>query len=160
MRSLKSELLWSTRRRCGPREREIQKAVFIPATTATGYDYSLVAARSKENRLSVPRTKPGSDAKKILLTAFSSPRLPHFAKWALRLALELPAATPHKARRMLEKLNRITLGIFDSAGDRQSSTIAVSLKMSAAKRYILHSGSRAVPSLWANRIVAILPVLS
>lgn len=61
---------------------------------------------------------------------------------------------------MLEKLNRITLGIFDSAGDRQSSTIAVSLKMSAAKRYILHSGSRAVPSLWANRIVAILPVLS
>ena len=98
--------------------------------------------------------------KKFLLTAFSSPRLPHFAKWALRLALELPAATPHKARRMLEKLNRITLGIFDSAGDRQSSTIAVSLKMSAAKRYILHSGSRAVPSLWANRIVAILPVLS
>ena len=61
---------------------------------------------------------------------------------------------------MLEKLSRITLGTFGSAGDKQSSTIAVSLKMSAAKRYILHSGSSAVPSLWANRIVAILPVLS
>jgi len=47
-----------------------------------------------------------------------------------------------------------------SAGDRQSKIIAASLNMSAAKRYILHSGSSAVPSLWAKRIVAIRPILS
>ena len=38
--------------------------------------------------------------------------------------------------------------------------MAASLKMSAASRYILHSGSRDVPSLCAKRIVAIRPMLS
>jgi hypothetical protein len=36
--------------------------------------------------------------------------------------------------------------------------MAVSLKISATSRYILHSGSSDVPSLWANRIVAIRPI--
>lgn len=36
--------------------------------------------------------------------------------------------------------------------------MAVSLKMSAASRYILHSGSSAVPSLWAKSIVAMRPM--
>lgn len=44
------------------------------------------------------------------------------------------------------------------AGDKQSSTMAVSLKTSAASRYILHSGSRAVPRRCAKRIVAMRPV--
>lgn len=132
---------------------------FSPAATAIGCDFNLLLHAQRTTGY-LKREQSRAVTQKILLTAFSSPRLPHFAKWALRLALELPAATPHKARRMLEKLSRITLGTFDSAGDKQSSTIAVSLKMSAAKRYILHSGSKAVPSLWANRIVAILPVLS
>lgn len=81
------------------------------------------------------------------LTAFNSPKLPHLAKWALKLALELPAATPHKALKTLEKLSRMTLSALGSAGDRQSKIIAVSLKTSAASLYILHSGSREVPSL-------------
>lgn len=93
-------------------------------------------------------------------TALSSPRFPHLAKCALRLALELPAATPHNALRMLEKPNNTTLGVFGKAGDRQSSTIALSLNISAASLYILHSGSSEVPSLCANRIVATLPILS
>jgi len=38
--------------------------------------------------------------------------------------------------------------------------MAASLNMSAASRYILHSGSSDVPSLWAKRIVAIRPILS
>lgn len=82
------------------------------------------------------------------------------AKWALRLALELPAATPHNALKTLEKLSKITLGALGSAGERQSKIIAVSLKTSAASLYILHSGSSEVPSLWAKRIVAIRPILS
>jgi len=90
-------------------------------------------------------------------TAFNSPRFPHLAKWALKLAFELPAATPHNARRILEKLKITTLIGLGKAGERQSRIIAVSLKMSAAKRYILHSGSREVPSLWANNIVAMRP---
>ena len=45
-------------------------------------------------------------------------------------------------------------------GEKQSSNIARSLKISAAKRYILHSGSRAVPTRWAKRIVAIRPDVS
>lgn len=93
-------------------------------------------------------------------TALSSPRLPHLAKCALRLALELPAATPHKALSTLEKPNNTTLGVFGKAGDRQSSTIALSLNISAESLYILHSGSSEVPSLCANRIVATLPILS
>jgi hypothetical protein len=44
------------------------------------------------------------------------------------------------------------------AGDKQSRIIAVSLKTSAAKRNILHSGSRAVPRRCAKRIVAMRPV--
>jgi hypothetical protein len=61
---------------------------------------------------------------------------------------------------MLEKLRMITLTGLGNAGERQSSIIAVSLKISAASRYILHSGSRLVPSLCAKRMVAILPALS
>lgn len=82
-----------------------------------------------------------------VLTAFNSPRFPHFAKCALRLAFELPAATPHKALRILEKLSRTTLRGLGKAGERQSRIMAASLKTSAANRYILHSGSRVVPSL-------------
>ena len=94
------------------------------------------------------------------LTALSSPKFPHLAKCALRLALELPAATPHKAFSTLDKLNRRTLGAFGSAGLRHSNTMAVSLKTSAASLYLLHSGSSDVPNLCAKRIVAILPMLS
>lgn len=36
--------------------------------------------------------------------------------------------------------------------------MAVSLKMSAASLYILHSGSRDVPNLCAKRMVAIRPI--
>ena len=93
-------------------------------------------------------------------TAFSSPRFPHRAKCALRLALELPAATPHRARNALEKLKRITRGALGRVGDRQSSTMAASLKMSAANRYILHSCSSETPKRCAKTIVAIRPVLS
>jgi hypothetical protein len=74
--------------------------------------------------------------------------------------LELPAATPQSDRSILERLSKATLEAFGSAGERQSKSIAASLKMSAARRYILHSGSSDVPSLWANRMVAILPILS
>ena len=91
------------------------------------------------------------------LTAFSSPRLPHFAKCALKLAFELPAATPHNARRMLLELRTSTRMVLGNAGDKQSRIMAASLNTSAANRYILHSGSRDVPSLWANRMVAIRP---
>lgn len=93
-------------------------------------------------------------------TAFNSPRFPHLAKCALRLALELPAATPHSALKTLEKLSNNTRGTFGKAGDRQSKIIAESLKMSADSRYDLHSGSNAVPSLWAKRMVAMRPMLS
>jgi hypothetical protein len=91
-------------------------------------------------------------------TAFSSPKLPHLAKWALRLALELPAATPHSARSALERLSTMTLIGFGNAGERQSSIMALSLSISAASLNILHSGSSAVPSLCAKRMVAIRPV--
>ena len=94
------------------------------------------------------------------LTAFNSPRLPHVAKWALKLAFELPAATPQSDLRTLEKLSIITLNALGNAGEKQSTTIAVSLKTSAASLYDLHSGSSDVPSRCANRIVAILPILS
>lgn len=85
--------------------------------------------------------------RQLVHTALSSPKFPHLAKCALKLALELPAATPQRARKMLEKLRTSTLMGFGNAGERQSSIMAVSLKKSAASRYILHSGSRLVPSL-------------
>lgn len=91
-------------------------------------------------------------------TAFNSPRFPFLAKCALRLALALPAHTPHSERRTLENEKTITRNGLGKAGDRQSSIMALSLNMSAARRYILHSGSRDVPSLWANRIVTIRPM--
>ena len=78
-----------------------------------------------------------------ILTALSSPRFPHLAKCALKLALELPAATPHRALKTLEKLKSSTRIAFGSAGERQSSIMAASLNTSAARRYILHSGSSA-----------------
>jgi hypothetical protein len=81
------------------------------------------------------------------LTAFNSPKFPCVAKWALSEALELPAATPQSERSTLETLNNATLEALGRAGERQSRSIAASLKISAAKRYILHSGSRDVPSL-------------
>jgi hypothetical protein len=74
--------------------------------------------------------------------------------------LELPAATPHRLLSTLERLNNTTLVDLGNAGDKQSKSIAASLKISAASRYILHSGSREVPSLWAKRMVAIRPMLS
>jgi len=97
----------------------------------------------------------GSD---FLLTALTSPKFPFRAKCALKLALALPAHTPHSARSTLEQLSTATRSGFGNAGDRQSITMAVSLKMSAARRYILHSGSRAVPSRCAKRMVPMRPV--
>ena len=38
--------------------------------------------------------------------------------------------------------------------------MATSLKTSAASRYVLHSGSRAVPTRWAKQIVAMRPDIS
>jgi hypothetical protein len=60
--------------------------------------------------------------------------------------LELPAATAHKARRILEQLRITNLISLGNAGERQSKMKEVSLKRSAASRYILHSGSSDVPS--------------
>ena len=95
------------------------------------------------------------------LTALTSARFPHREKCALRLALELPPATPHRARSTPAVLSTMTreapAGIM---GDKQSRIIARSLKTSAASRYILHSGSRAVPTRCAKRIVAIRPEVS
>ena len=113
-----------------------------------------------EHRLflqSLEARRKSKSASTLLLTAFSSPKFPHLAKCALKLAFALPAATPHKALKMLDALNNSTLGLRGRTGDKQSRSIAASLKMSAASRYILHSGSRAVPSLCAKRIVAIRP---
>jgi hypothetical protein len=58
---------------------------------------------------------------------------------------------------MLAKLSTKTLIGLGNTGERQSKTIAVSLKTSAANLHILHSGSSDVPSLWAKRIVARRP---
>jgi hypothetical protein len=91
-------------------------------------------------------------------TALSSPRFPRFAKCADKLAFALPAHTPHSDRSTLDRDNIKTLAALGNAGDRQSRIMAESLNMSAARRYILHSGSSAVPSLCAKRIVAILPI--
>lgn len=92
------------------------------------------------------------------LTALTSARFPQREKCALRLALELPPATPHRARRTPAVLRTVTRGApAGIIGERQSRIIARSLKTSAASRYILHSGSRAVPTRCAKRIVAIRP---
>lgn len=93
-----------------------------------------------------------------LLTALSSPKFPRLAKWADKLAFDDPAHTPHNDRRTLENDKTTTLTGLGNAGDRQSRTIAVSLRISAASLYILHSGSSDVPSLCAKRMVAILPM--
>lgn len=106
-------------------------------------------------RVSSSLTKPMS-----LLTALSSPKFPCVAKWALKDAFELPAATPHRERSTLERLRINILEDFGNAGERQSRIMAASLNISAANLYILHSGSRDVPSLCAKIIVAILPMLS
>ena len=114
----------------------------------------------KRQSIRSPLCEAAAQKRNRVHTAFNSPKFPHLAKCALRLALELPAATPHSARKTLEKLSKMTRGIFGSAGDRQSRIMAQSLKTSAASLYILHSGSREVPSLWAKRMVAIRPILS
>jgi hypothetical protein len=68
-------------------------------------------------------------------TALSSAKFPHLAKCALRLALELPPATPHNARNTPAAL-RIDTRITPAGtmGDRQSRIMAKSLKTSAARR--------------------------
>lgn len=93
-------------------------------------------------------------------TAFNSPKLPLFAKCALRLALAEPAATPHKARSAADALSRLTRSGFGRAGDRQSRIMAASLRISATRRQRLHSGSRERPRRAAKRIVATRPVES
>jgi hypothetical protein len=107
----------------------------------------------------LPTSMPNNEMTVSWLESFalSSPRLPQRAKCALRLALAEPAATPQRALSTLLKLRISTLRGFGKAGERQSSTKAKSFKMSASKRYILHSGSRDVPNLQANRIVATRP---
>lgn len=94
---------------------------------------------------------------KVKLTALTSPKFPALAKCALRLALELPAQTPHSARKQLPTLQIATRIGLGKMGDRTSSTMDESLKMSAANRYILHSGSSAVPSRCANMMVEMRP---
>ena len=74
------------------------------------------------------------------LTAFRSPIFPDFAKCALKVAFELPAATPHKALRTPESVRIPIRTGFGNAGDRQSNIMAESLNTSAANLYILHSG--------------------
>lgn len=107
----------------------------------------------------LPTSIPSSEMTVSWLESFalSSPRFPQRAKCALRLAFAEPAATPHSARKMLLKLSMSTRRGFGKAGERQSSTNAKSFRMSARRRYILHSGSRDVPNLQANAIVAIRP---
>jgi hypothetical protein len=90
-------------------------------------------------------------------TALTSPRLPHLAKCALRVAFELPAATPQSALSMLAELNTMIRVGLAKAGDRQSSIMAASLNMSAASLQRLHSGSSADPNLCANKIVMMRP---
>lgn len=58
-------------------------------------------------------------------------------------------------------LRTITRGApAGTPGERQSRIMATSLKTSAASRYVLHSGSRAVPTRWAKQIVAMRPDIS
>lgn len=103
---------------------------------------------------------PHEELQRSPLTALSSPRLPALAKWAVKVALELPAATPHRARITLAVHSTVMRSGFGIIGERQSAIIEASLKMSAARRYLLHSGSIELPSLCANSTVAILPAES
>jgi hypothetical protein len=93
-------------------------------------------------------------------TAFNSPRFPHRAKCLLKLALLLPAATPHMARRIPAPHIAPIRNPPGSAGLRQSKIMAQSLKTSADSLYILHSGSSDVPRRYAKKIVARRPVVS
>ena len=94
-------------------------------------------------------------------TALTSARFPHLAKCALKLAFAAPPATPHNALNTPAALNTLTRIIpLGTPGLTQSSTIATSLNTSAASRYRLHSGSRAVPARCAKRIVARRPDVS
>ena len=97
--------------------------------------------------------------------AFNSPKSPlpfsGVAKCIVRADFEPPAATPHNARsdpliqraamRSPEadpgKDHGISNGTYTESnnGERASSVIALSLRMSAKKRYILASGKREVP---------------
>lgn len=93
-------------------------------------------------------------------TALTSAKFPHLAKCALKLAFELPPATPHNALNTPATLKTPTLSFPGAMGEKQSNTMAASLNTSAASRYVLHSGSIAVPARCAKRIVAILPEVS
>ena len=103
---------------------------------------------------------PISELAACLTLAFNSPTLPFFAKCTLRLVLDAPAATPHRARSDPERHSSASLAVRGNAGDRQSISIAESLKMSARNRYFLHSASSAGPNLYAKRIVAMRPTES
>jgi hypothetical protein len=71
----------------------------------------------------------------LIRTALSSARFPHLAKWALKLAFELPPATPQRALRTPAVLRTITRGgPAGTPGERQSRIMAMSLKTSAASR--------------------------
>jgi hypothetical protein len=91
------------------------------------------------------------------LTAFTSPKFPRRAKCPDKHPFVAPAQTPHRLRRILLPARTPTRMGLGKAGLRQSRIIATSLKTSASSRYILHSGSSAVPSRWAKSIVAIRP---
>lgn len=107
----------------------------------------------------LPASMPNSEITVSWLEslAFSSPKLPHCAKCALKLALAEPAATPQSALSTLLKLRTMTRIDFGNSGERQSSVKPISLSTSASKRYILHSGSSADPRRNAKTIVAIRP---
>jgi hypothetical protein len=79
--------------------------------------------------------------------AFNSPTFPVFAKCTLKLAFEALPATPHNALKDPERHKNGILTDRGNAGDRQSMSIAESLKMSAMNRYFLHSASKAGPNL-------------
>ena len=105
-------------------------------------------------------SKAWAKIQELLLTALSSPKLPHFAKCLLKLALLLPAATPQSALSTPAVVNADIIKGLGNAGLAQSNTMAVSLNMSAANRHILHSGSKASPNLCAKAIVARRPMES
>ena len=107
------------------------------------------------------------------LTAFNSPTSAPFANLALRLALAPPARTPHPALKQLaaqrtihlppeampihptwlSALPRPPLNAKGIAGLSRSRIMPKSLRMSATRRYRLHSGASAVPRRCARRIV-------
>lgn len=111
--------------------------------------------------ISIDTEATASNPTESLLTALTSARFPHLAKCALKLAFELPPATPQRALSTPAALRTATLRNPASAsGDKQSNNMATSLNTSAASRYVLHSGSMAVPTLCAKMIVASRPVVS